>query len=118
MSPHFLHQIQALVDWYRTQIAFQGLYWDRFGPRPIDTPNAQERGVTNDGLNLIVYDATGDLTGSRGNVLETFFGVSKLRGTYTLDNQNNFYADRINNDSIYVYSNQALQPFKSNLNQI
>ena len=116
MDGEYVFQIQALVDWYRTQIAFQGLYWDRFGPRPIDTPNAQERGVTNDGINVIVYDATGDLTGSRGNVLETFFGVSKLRGTYTLDNQNNYYADRINNDSIYVYSNQALVPFKSNLN--
>jgi hypothetical protein len=112
----YVYEIQAIGDWYRTQVAFSGIYWDRFGPRPIDTTNAQDRGVTNDGLNIIVYDATGDLTGSRGNVLETFFGVSKLRGTYTLDNTNNYYADRINNDSIYVYSNQPLQPFKSNLN--
>lgn len=112
----YVYEIQALVDWYRTQVAFQGIYWDRFGPRPIDTTNAQDRGVTNDGLNVIIYDATGDLTGSRGNVLETFFGVSKLRGTYTLDNTNNYYADRINNDSIYVYSNQPLEPFRSNLN--
>jgi len=112
----YVYQIQASVDWYRTQVAFSGIYWDRFGPRPIDTTNAQDRGVTNDGLNVIIYDATGDLTGSRGNVLETFFGVSKLRGTYTLDNVNNYYADRINNDSIYVYSNQPLVAFRSNLN--
>ena len=112
----YVYTIQASVDWYRTQVAFSGIYWDRFGPRPIDTTNAQDRGVTNDGLNVIVYDATGDLTGSRGNVLETFFGVSKLRGTYTLDNVNNYYADRINNDSIYVYSNQPLVAFQSNLN--
>ena len=116
MDGEYVYGIQAIVDWYRTQIAFQGLYWDRFGPRPIDTTNAQDRNVTNDGINVIIYDATGDLTGSRGNVLETFFGVSKLRGTYTLDNVNNYYADRINNDSIYVYSNQPLEPFKSNLN--
>ena len=112
----YVYTIQASVDWYRTQVAFSGIYWDRFGPRPIDTTNAQDRGVTNDGLNVIVYDATGDLTGSRGNVLETFFGVSKLRGTYTLDNVNNYYADRINNDSIYIYSNQPLEAFRSNLN--
>ena len=112
----YVYGIQAIGDWYSTQIAFAGIYWDRFGPRPTDTPMAQDRRVTNDGLNVIVYDAQGDLTGSRGNILESWFGVSKLREITTPDGLNNYYADRINTDSIYIYSNQPLQPFKSNLN--
>ena len=29
MDGEYVYSIAALVDWYRTQIAFQGIYWDR-----------------------------------------------------------------------------------------
>ena len=75
-------KVQAGGDWYTQQEAFAGLPWYRFAGRPGTSANALERGASNDELNIIVYDATGNYTGSKGNV-ETYFGVSKLAGATT-----------------------------------
>ena len=110
------YTIEIIDEWYSYQVAFSGIYWSRFGPRPLTTFNAQERGTKNDGINIILYDKTGDLTGSRGNVLETWFGVSKLKGAMTPDGSNNYYIDRINRDSFYIFANQPVAPIPSKLN--
>ena len=111
------YTIEVIGDWYTYQVAFQGIYWSRFGPRPLTTFNAQERGTFNDGINVILYDRTGDLTGSKGNVLETWFGASKLKGAKTPDGSNNYYVDRINRDSFYIFANQPVVPIPSKLNE-
>ncbi len=102
--------IQAIGDWYTQQVAFQSIPWYRFADRPGTSSNAQDRGVTNDELNILVYDATGDLTGSKGNILESYLGVSKLKDSITQEGERNYYADKINNFSVYIYSNQPLDP--------
>lgn len=100
--------IQAIGEWYDQQIAFQSIPWYRFADRPRTSSNAQDRGVTNDEINILIYDATGELTGSKGNVLESYLGVSKLRDSITQEGERNYYADRINEFSLYVYANQPL----------
>ena len=102
-------QIQFAGDWYRNQVAFQGLPWYRLASRPGTSPNAQERNAKNDEMNIVVYDATGDLTGSKGNVLESYMGVSKLYNAKTQEGEINYYADRINEFSNYIF---ALRPIK------
>jgi hypothetical protein len=76
--------------------------WYRFASRPTTSLNAIARGAKNDAMNIIVYDATGDLTGSKGNTLEQYIGVSKLTGALTPEGEKNFYEDVINTRSQFV----------------
>ena len=101
--------IQFAGDWYRNQVAFQGLPWYRLADRPGTSPNAQERNAKNDEMNIVIYDATGDLTGSKGNVLETYFGVSKLYNAKTPEGEINYYGDRINEFSDLVFALRAVK---------
>ena len=104
----FAFPIEFMGDWYKNQMAFQGIPWYRFSDRPLSTLNALNRGARNDELNILVYDATGAITGSKGNVLESYFGVSKLKGATTPEGENNYYADRINEFSNYIFAHQVL----------
>jgi hypothetical protein len=98
-------QLNTSTDWYSTREAFQGIPWYRFASRPVTTNNALDLGATNDGMHVLVYDRTGDLTGSKGNVLEQYFGVSKLVGAKTPEGDLNYYVDVINNRSGYIFAN-------------
>ena len=106
----------APESWYDAQEAFAGLPWYRFAGRPGTSANAAERGASNDELNIIVYDATGELTGSRGNVLESYFGVSKLAGAKTPEGDQNYYADVLLARSSYVYAGAVPAEHSSDLN--
>jgi len=102
-------KVQATGDWYTEQTAFAGLPWYRFASRPGTSANAIERGASNDELNIIIYDADGSFTGTKGNTLETYFGVSKLANAKTQEGDRNYYIDVINNRSSYLYANQTLE---------
>ena len=99
-----VYEVAATSEWYDDQIAFAGIPWYRFAGRPGTSLNATDRGASNDELNIIVYDSTGELTGSKGNTLETYFGVSKLTGAKTPEGDVNFYIDVINNRSAYLFA--------------
>jgi len=110
-------KMQASGDWYTQQTAFAGLPWYRFAGRPGTSPNAAERGAANDELNIIVYDHDGTFTGTKGNTLETYIGVSKLFGAKTQEGEKNYYIDVINNRTSLLYANQTLDAEDGNLNQ-
>jgi len=103
------YHVLASGDWYTQQEAFAGLPWYRFASRPGTSQSALERGATNDEMNIIIYDETGNFTGTKGNTLELYFGVSKLVGATTQEGDKNYYIDVINNRSQYLYANQTLQ---------
>ena len=103
-----VYKVQAGGDWYTQQIAFAGIPWYRFASRPGTTQNALDKGALNDELNIILYDKDGNFTGTKGNTLEQYFGVSKLRGALTQEGDRNYYTDVINTRSQYIYSNQDL----------
>ena len=103
-------------SWYDQQVAFAGIPWFRFANRPGTSANAAERGASNDELNVIIYDATGELTGSKGNVLEGYFGVSKLVGAKTPEGDVNYYAEVLQNRSGYVYAGAVLAEESADLN--
>lgn len=109
--------IQFANDWYRQQIAFQGLPWYRLASRPGTSPNAQERNSKNDEMNIVLYDATGDLTGSKGNILESYFGVSKFYNARTQEGEENYYAARINEFSNFIFVNRPLKGSNGGLNE-
>ena len=96
-------------DWYSQQVAFEGLPWRQFAGRPGTSANAQDLGAENDELNIIIYDAMGDVTGRKGQTIEQYHGVSKLKGAVTIEGSNNYYRDLINNDSAVLYANDQLE---------
>ena len=111
-----LFAVAAHDDWYDQQIAFAGLPWYRFAGRPGTTQAGLARGCTNDELNIIIYDATGNLTGTKGNTLESYFGVSKLYGATTQEGDVNYYIDVINRRSGFVFANQTLAMIAGDIN--
>ena len=92
-------------DWYSQQVAFEGIPWIQFAPRPGTSAHAQEMGCEDDEVNVIVYDALGDYetvggeAPQRGRVIEQYLQASKLKGALTVEGSNNFYKDLINRDS-------------------
>lgn len=116
--------INASDDWYSKQIAFEGIPWTNFGPRPGTSYDAQNKGAFKDELNIIVYDATGefmqaiDLPGGKGTVLDSYIQVSKLRGAKTVEGSENFYQDLINSRNPYLFSNAQLYTLDINIANI
>ncbi len=108
--------IRAAGDWYNQQIAFQGIPWYRFASRPGTSPNATDRGATNDEMNILVFDSTGYFTGTKGNLLESYVGVSKLNGAITTEGERNYYMDQINRRSLYIYANAPVSGLTNELN--
>ena len=98
------YTVASVDNWYNSQVAFEGIPWYRFASRPTSSFNAIERGAFNDALNIIIYDATGEETGSKGNMLESYFGVSKLKGALTPDGEANYYHKVLNERSGYVFA--------------
>lgn len=109
VDSNYVYRVLSSESWYDQQIAYQGVPWYRFAPRPGTTRYALERGAFGDGLNILLYDATGDLTGSKGNILESYIGVSKLAGARTIEGENNYYIDVINQTSQYIWANKPLE---------
>ena len=103
----YVFGITLVEDWYEQQIAFQGIPWTRFASRPGTTLNAADKGCSNDEINIIIYDATGEFTGSKGNTLVQFPGVSKLKGALAIEGGNNYYVDVVNKFANSMYSSGA-----------
>ena len=60
-------------------------------------------GTLNDEVHVVIYTTNSQLTGTPNEVLETFSFLSKAKNGKTADNQSNYYVDRVNNESQFVY---------------
>ena len=86
-------------------------FYDFFTGAPGTSTFAADRGVSTDELHVVVYDATGDISGfradtagQRGNaVLETFGFVSQHPNAKTSQGNANFYPDVIFRQSEFIY---------------
>ena len=106
-------------DWYKKQVAFQGIPWNRFAPRPGTSPRAADSGSSLDEMHIIVYDRTGELTGSKGNTLENYYGLSKMRLAKTPEGDNNYYVDVINRRSANIFANSPVDgPSLTEINEL
>jgi hypothetical protein len=74
-----------------------------FDSAPNTSPYASSVGGTNDELHVIVIDEDGLFTGVRNTVLEKFPFVSKASDAKLSDGTNNYYKDRINSNSKYIW---------------
>ena len=86
-------------------------FYDFFSGAPGTSTFAADRGVSTDELHVVVYDATGDISGfradtagQRGNaVLETYAFVSQHPNAKTPQGNANFYPDVIFRQSEFIY---------------
>lgn len=78
-------------------------YNQLFDRAPGTTAFAEDRGVSDDELHVVIFDTTGRWTGSPGTVLERFAGLSQAKDARQSDGTNNYYVDVINNRSQYVW---------------
>jgi hypothetical protein len=74
-----------------------------FSSAPGTSQFAQSVNASNDELHVVVYDATGALTGTAGTILETYPFASKIYNSTTPDGTNNYYQQVINSQSNWVW---------------
>lgn len=81
-------------------------YRNIFSSAPNQSLTAQQNGIsTNDEINLVVVDALGLITGTKGTVLEKYEGLSLGSNARSEDGASLYYKDVINNNSSYIYVN-------------
>ena len=78
-------------------------YYDLFDKAPGTSPAASAKGGSNDELHIVVVDEDGAITGTKGDVLETYDAVSKGSDAKTPQGDTNYYPDVIYNKSSYIY---------------
>jgi len=100
--------ITAVQDWYDQQIAFGTVLWSRIAPRPTTSAFVAGFGGSLDAMNLVVYDATGGITGQRYSVLETYVGLSKAKGATNAQGDVIYFVDALTNRSNYIYATSTV----------
>jgi len=89
-------------------VSFQSsMFSDLFDFAPSTTDYAQGHGVENDELHIVVVDETGEISGTTGEVLEAFSGLSQAPDAKKGNGTTNYYIDVINSQSEYVWIGTA-----------
>ena len=87
--------------------AFESMGFSMLAPlfdfAPSTTDYAEDRGIENDELHVAVIDEDGGITGTPGEVLEIFAGLSQAPDAKKGNGTTNYYVDVINNQSRYVW---------------
>jgi hypothetical protein len=69
---------------------------------PASSSFADRFNVSNDLMHMVVFDRTGDISGTVGTVLERFGSMSKAPNAKKFDGSNNYYKNVINENSKWV----------------
>ena len=112
---------KALTDWYDqqnilTSVADGGsdaitLSWRSVLAKPGTNSYVSQRNGRNDGLNVVVIDASGSVTGSVGAILEKFGNLSKAKDAEVSPQKSVYYKDYLATNSEYIYA--GLSPVNS-----
>jgi len=78
-------------------------YYDMVSSAPGTSPFATSKAATNDEMHVVVVDEDGDITGTRGEVLEVYDKVSKASDAKTPQGDSNYYSNVVFNRSSYIY---------------
>ena len=80
-------------------------YYDQFSAAPGTSTWVQDRtGAANlDEMHIIIVDEDGGISGTPGEILEKYEGVSKISDARTAQGSANYYADVLYNSSAYIY---------------
>ena len=78
-------------------------YASSFDAAPSTSFFGSNNNITNDEMHIVVVDEDGAITGTRGEVLETFPSVSVVRDAKNFEGQSVYALDVVNQASQYVY---------------
>jgi len=73
-----------------------------FGIAPGTSTSVSNAGGTRDEMHVVVVDSTGNISGTKGTVLEKYGFVSKAKKAKTDDGASLYYVDVINSTSEYI----------------
>lgn len=94
----------GFATWYvNGSNANDGLWSQNFNSAPGTSSFAAAAGSEDDELHIVVYDATGGITGVQYSVLEVFPFVSQASDAVKEDGTSNYYVNVINGNSKYVW---------------
>jgi phage tail sheath protein FI len=78
-------------------------YANLFDTAPTTTAYAEAVGGSGDAIHIAVIDEDGDITGTKGSVIETYENVSVAKDAKTPQGAGNYYKEVINQRSQYIY---------------
>ena len=91
----------AVVD--NAKILRHWEFYFQFSGAPTSTDDVVAAGGSLDEMHIVVLDEDGGITGTAGEILETFEGVSQASDAKSSTGSSNFFADVIYNTSNFVY---------------
>ena len=94
-------------DWYQQQklgLSNSNLYWKNLAAAPGTSAYAKERNSRFDEIHVAVVDDTGSVTGTAGNVVEKWTGLSKASDAKISPSTATFYKDYLANFSEFIYA--------------
>ena len=81
---------------------FEWEYATSFDGAPGTSPYAEKRGASNDEIHIAVIDEDGEISGTKGQVIEVFPFVSKAPGALNADGSTNAYKNVIDRRSNWI----------------
>ena len=106
----YLREGNTITDWYNHQtlgLTNSTVYWSQIADRPSTSEYAKGRSSKYDEMHLVVVDDTGKVTGTSGNVLEKWVGLSKATDAKVSPSTNIYYKDYIAQFSNQVFVGAA-----------
>jgi len=94
-------------DWYNQQtlgLTNSTVYWSSIAPKPGTSQYVSQRNGKNDEIHVVVVDDIGTLTGTAGNVIEKFVGLSKASDAKATPAQPIYFDDYIALNSNYIFA--------------
>jgi hypothetical protein len=94
-------------DWYNQQtlgLTNSTVYWSSIAPKPGTSLYTSQRNGKNDEIHVIVVDDIGTVTGTAGNVVEKFVGLSKATDAKATPSQPIYFDDFIALNSNYIFA--------------
>ena len=106
----YLREGNTIVDWYDQQtlgLTNSTVKWSAIAPKPTTTEYGKERNARNDEFHVVVVDDTGSVTGTSGNIIEKWGGLSKASDAKISPSTGIYYKDYIANFSNNIFVGAA-----------
>ena len=103
----YLREGNTVHDWYDQQtlgLTNSTVYWKQIADRPTTTEFAKERNAKNDEFHVLIVDDTGKVTGSSGNIVEKWTGLSKANDAKVSPSTDIYYKNYVADFSDNVYA--------------
>jgi len=101
----------GVTDWYNEQtlgITNGTIYWNQIAAKPGTSAYAANRSSKNDEIHVVVIDDTGRISGTAGNILEKWVGLSKATDAQLSPQEKIYYKEILANTSNYIYGGAQL----------